>query len=88
MRLKYDTNMEGNKDEAKKCLEFARRYLAKGDKEKAKKFLNKSQRLFPLKEAESKCCNMFRSRVFLVYFIPVYSVLWLFFIFQCGSVNS
>ncbi|XP_028405939.1 dnaJ homolog subfamily B member 14-like [Dendronephthya gigantea] len=45
--------MEGNKDEAKKCLEFARRYLAKGEKEKAKKFLNKSQRLFPLKEAES-----------------------------------
>lgn len=52
-------NMEGNKDEAKKCLEIARRYLAKGDKEKAKRFLSKSQKLYPLKEAESKYFNAF-----------------------------
>ena len=45
--------MEGNKDEAKKCLEIARRYLVKGDKEKARKFIGKSQKLYPLKEAES-----------------------------------
>lgn len=61
------TNMEGNKDEAKKCLEIARRFLAKGDKEKAKKFACKSQKLYPLKEAESKCCSAFIFEVFCVY---------------------
>ena len=54
-----EINMEGNKDEAKKCLEIARRYLVKGDKEKARKFIGKSQKLYPLKEAESKCFNLF-----------------------------
>ena len=57
-------NMEGNKDEARKCLEIARRYLVKGDKEKAKKFISKSQKLYPLKEAESKCFSVFSFHVF------------------------
>lgn len=57
-------NMEGNKEEAKKCLHISRRYLAKGDKEKAKKFLSKSQKLFPLKEAERKYSTFFTCLIF------------------------
>ena len=56
--------MEGNKDEAKKCLEIARRFLAKGDKEKAKKFACKSKKLYPLEEAESKCFSAFIFKLF------------------------
>jgi hypothetical protein len=56
--------MEGNKDEAEKCLQFARRYLAKGDKEKAKKFIGKSKKLYPLKEAESKWFSVFIFQIF------------------------
>jgi hypothetical protein len=63
--------MEGNKDEAKKCLEIARRYHAKGDKEKAKKFVNKSQKLYPLREAESKCFSVFNSYIFCLSLLTV-----------------
>ena len=55
--------MEGNKDEAKKCLEIARRFLANGDKEKAKKFAYKSKKLYPLKEAQSEFCAVFILRL-------------------------
>ena len=47
--------MEGNRDDAEKCLEIAKKYLRSGQRDKAKKLLEKSLRLFPLKDASSKC---------------------------------
>ena len=46
--------MDSNKDEAKRCLKLAEKYLALGDREKAEKFGRKAQRLFPSQEAEGK----------------------------------
>ena len=46
--------MDSNKDEAKRCLRLAEKYLALGDREKAEKFGRKAQRLFPSTEAEGK----------------------------------
>lgn len=43
--------MEGNRDESEKCIRLAEKYLALGDKEKAKKFLFKAERLFPSERA-------------------------------------
>ncbi|XP_066576794.1 dnaJ homolog subfamily B member 14 isoform X2 [Amia ocellicauda] len=43
--------MEGNKDEAEKCLLIARKALDAGDKEAAMKFLRKAQRLYPTDKA-------------------------------------
>lgn len=68
----FSTKMEGNKDEAVKCLEFARRFLAKGDREKAKKFILKSKKLYPLEEAESKSCGINIYLRKLQSFQPVY----------------
>lgn len=46
--------MEANKDEAYVCLDRARLYLTDGDLENAKKFINKSKKLFPTTEADGK----------------------------------
>jgi len=43
--------MESNKDESLKCLRLSSEYLAKGDRERARKFALKSERLYPSKEA-------------------------------------
>ncbi|XP_065063516.1 dnaJ homolog subfamily B member 14-like [Rhopilema esculentum] len=43
--------MESNRDEAEKCLEIAKRCLRSGHRDKAKRFLEKALRLFPLKDA-------------------------------------
>jgi len=48
----YAHVMESNKDESQKCLRIAQAALASGNIEKAKKFLAKSNKLFPLKAAE------------------------------------
>lgn len=45
--------MEGNKDEAERCIELAEKYLAEGKYDKAEKFLVKGQKLFPTSKAES-----------------------------------
>lgn len=39
--------MDGNKDEAEHCIGIAKRYIDEGNGEKAKKFLQKAERLFP-----------------------------------------
>lgn len=39
--------MEGNKDESERCISIAEKYIAAGDKDKALKFLNKAERLYP-----------------------------------------
>ncbi|KAK3554548.1 hypothetical protein QTP70_025503 [Hemibagrus guttatus] len=44
--------MEGNRDEAEKCINIATRALAAGNKEKAIKFLNKAEKLFPTDKAK------------------------------------
>lgn len=46
--------MDGNKDEAEKCIELAERYVREKRFEDAEKFLKKAQRLFPTKKAEGK----------------------------------
>jgi len=44
--------MEGNRDEALRCLEIAKNALAQGDKNKAKKFIFKADKLFPTPQAK------------------------------------
>lgn len=44
--------MDGNKDEADRCIEIAKNYINEGDGEKAKKFLQKAERLFPTDKAK------------------------------------
>lgn len=47
--------MEGNKDEALKCIHLAEKFLHSGHKEKAIKFLNKSIKLYSTEKARSRC---------------------------------
>ncbi|XP_012263613.1 dnaJ homolog subfamily B member 12 [Athalia rosae] len=44
--------MDSNKDEADRCLEFAVQFILDGQCDKAEKFLQKAQKLFPTKRAE------------------------------------
>ncbi|KAJ8403663.1 hypothetical protein AAFF_G00349890 [Aldrovandia affinis] len=44
--------MEGNRDEAEKCINIATNALSAGDKEKAFKFLNKAEKLYPTDKAK------------------------------------
>ncbi|RUS71089.1 hypothetical protein EGW08_021150 [Elysia chlorotica] len=43
--------MDGNKDESERCISIALRSIAAGDKEKARRFLQKAEKLFPSKKA-------------------------------------
>nr|XP_014353181.1 PREDICTED: dnaJ homolog subfamily B member 14 isoform X2 [Latimeria chalumnae] len=44
--------MEGNKDEAERCIDIARKALESGDREKAINFLNKAEKLYPSQTAK------------------------------------
>ncbi|KAL3274921.1 hypothetical protein HHI36_019702 [Cryptolaemus montrouzieri] len=44
--------MDGNKDEAEKCIQLAERFIAERNREKAEKFLQKAERLFPTQKAK------------------------------------
>ncbi len=44
--------MDSNKDEAKKCYNFAKQHLETGRLDRAEKFIRKSLALFPTPEAE------------------------------------
>lgn len=46
--------MEGNRDEAEKCVEIAREALNAGDREKAQRFLQKAEKLYPLPAARGE----------------------------------
>lgn len=46
------TKMEGNRDEAEKCIKIASKAIEAGDKEKALKFLHKAEKLFPTDRAK------------------------------------
>lgn len=50
--------MEGNRDEAEKCMHIATKALEAGDKEKALRFLNKAEKLYPTDKAKSKGTNV------------------------------
>ena len=53
--------MEGNKDESERCISLAIQYSKQGDDEKALKFLNKAERLYPTQKAKDlieKLCSM------------------------------
>ncbi|RZC40128.1 dnaJ -like protein subfamily B member 14 [Asbolus verrucosus] len=44
--------MDGNKDEADKCIEIAENYIKERNREKAEKFLHKAERLYPSQKAK------------------------------------
>lgn len=53
--------MEVNKEEAERCIELGEKYIKNRNKEKAEKFLQKAERLYPTQKAKgtlflsSKC---------------------------------
>jgi Tfp pilus assembly protein PilF len=47
-----ENKMEGNKDESERCISLAIQYSKQGDDEKALKFLNKAERLYPTQKAK------------------------------------
>lgn len=49
--------MEGNRDEAEKCLNIAAKAIEAGDKDKALKFLNKAEKLYPTDRAKGNCVS-------------------------------
>lgn len=52
--------MEGNRDEAEKCINIATKALEAGDKEKALRFLNKAEKLYPTDKAKGEAiCRWF-----------------------------
>ena len=51
--------MEGNKDEALKCLNLAEKLLHSGHREKGIKFLKKSIKLYSTKKAEGKFSRLY-----------------------------
>lgn len=46
--------MEGNKDEAERCVEIAERFLTEGNRDKAEKFLLKAEKLFSTQRAKGR----------------------------------
>ncbi len=47
--------MESNKDEAERCIEIAIAALRDSEPDKARRFLEKAQRLFPTDKARCAC---------------------------------
>lgn len=48
--------MESNRDEAERCIEIAAQALRDSKMEKAEKFLNKAEKLFPTQKAKGNNC--------------------------------
>lgn len=44
--------MEGNKDEAARCIELAEKYINERNRDKAEKFLHKAEKLYPTQKAK------------------------------------
>ena len=49
--------MESNREESNRCAELAKQYAAKGNYEKARKFMTKAHKLFASDETTSKFTN-------------------------------
>jgi hypothetical protein len=47
-----EATMEGNKDEADRCLDYAERFAEQGLREKAEKFIAKAEKLYPTERAK------------------------------------
>lgn len=47
--------MDSNKDEAERCIKIAQNAIGNNQHDKARKFLDKAQRLFPTDQARSRC---------------------------------
>jgi len=45
--------MEGNKDEADRCLDYAEKFAEQGLREKAEKFILKAEKLYPTERAKT-----------------------------------
>lgn len=45
--------MDSNKDEAERCIKIALNAISNNQQDKARKFLDKAQRLFPTEQAKS-----------------------------------
>ena len=43
---------DGNKDEAEKCFNLAQKYFKEGSREKAIRFTQKAERLYPTQKAQ------------------------------------
>lgn len=69
--------MDSNKDEADRCLELAEQFIAEGKCDKAEKFIQKAQKLFPTKKAEGTSHTYV---VFHSYYYPLVSQLKSIFI--------
>lgn len=54
--------MEGNRDEAEKCIGIAREALEAGNRDRALRFLNKAQKLYPTETARGEARPPPRSR--------------------------
>lgn len=52
--------MDGNRDEADRCIEIAIQSLSDGKYEKAEKFLKKAENLFPTEKAKGTFLNLFK----------------------------
>jgi len=56
--------MDSNKDEAERCIKIARIAVNNNQPDKARKFLEKAQRLFPTDQAKSTSNKrLFRERL-------------------------
>lgn len=44
--------MESNKEEGLKCIDLAKEFMKRGDQSKARKFLQKAERLYPTDTAK------------------------------------
>lgn len=47
--------MDGNKDEADRCIDIAIKALSEGKIERADKFLRKAEALYPSQRAKGEC---------------------------------
>lgn len=46
--------MDGNRDEAERCIEIAQKAFVEGKWERAEKFLTKAERLYPTQRAKGE----------------------------------
>ncbi len=46
--------MDGNKEESLRCIDLALNYMKLGDRAKAKRFLTKSEQLYPSQKAKGR----------------------------------
>lgn len=54
LHLKYTMVHDGNKDEAEKCFNLAQKYFKEGNREKAVRFAQKAERLYPSSKSQGE----------------------------------